>query len=70
MAVRPLHRLFTCGGSASASKRGKVAQSEYDLAFKLTRQPLSSEEGEILLLFIPKRKDAKAPAKRRKTSGR
>jgi hypothetical protein len=70
MAVRPLHRLFTCGGSASASKRGKMAASEYDIAFKLTRQPMASEEGEILLLFIPKRKDAKTPAKRRKTTGR
>jgi hypothetical protein len=70
MAVRPLHRLFTCGGSASASKRGKMDASEYDIAFKLTRQPMASEEGEILLLFIPKRKDAKTPAKRRKTTGR
>jgi hypothetical protein len=67
-----MHRLFTCtSASAQSGAKAKVSASEYDLAFKLTRQPLSSREGEIVLLFIPKRKNAaKAPAKGRKTTGR
>lgn len=63
-------RLLTCPPMASTS-RIKAGTSEYDVAFKLTRQALSSKEGEIVMLFIPKRKDgASKPAQRRKTSAR
>jgi hypothetical protein len=49
----------------------KSSASAYDVAFKLTGQPLSSREGEIVMLFVPKRKNGpKAPAPRRKTTGR
>jgi hypothetical protein len=74
--ARSSHKLFTCdGGAALSGQRGKLSMREYDIAFKLTGQPLSSREGEIVLLFIPRRKSkltdgAKTPAKRGKAPRR
>jgi hypothetical protein len=70
--ARSTTKLINCpGGALSSTQRIKPDARAYDTAFKLTGQPLSSREGEIVLLVVPKRKDgAKAPAARRKTSGR
>jgi hypothetical protein len=69
--ARSTARLIVCPGAAVKSARIKPEARDYETAFKLTRQPLSSREGEIVLLFVPRRKDGpKAPAKRRKTTGR
>jgi hypothetical protein len=60
-------RLLNCPPLTASSR----IRRDYEAAFKLTGQALSSKEGEIVLLFIPKSKDgARKPAARRKTSAR
>jgi hypothetical protein len=63
---------MTCSGAAAVTaERGKPGISDYDAAFKLMKLPLSAREGELVLLYIPARKDGqKTPPKSRKTTGR
>jgi hypothetical protein len=69
--TRTVARMINCPSSSLQASRTKSGGSDYDIAFKLTRQSISSREGEIVLLFIPKCDDgAKKPAARRKTSAR
>jgi hypothetical protein len=59
-------RLLNCPPVTAASR----IKRDYEAAFKLTGQALSSKEGEIVLLFIPKANGARKPAARKKTSAR
>lgn len=70
--ARISQKMWTCDmSSAQVSGRKKTLNSEYDIAFKLSGQPASAREGEMVMLFIAKCDDgSKVPGRRKKTPTR